>query len=65
MDFDIGTILAVLNFVFANKLILGVVIGLFVGWNLPQPAFAKTIQDKIVQWVSVAWSKLRSKNETE
>ena len=25
------------------------VIGIFIGWNLPQPQWAKTLQDKVVQ----------------
>lgn len=29
----------------------GVVIGAFVGWNLPQPSWAKAIQDKITDFV--------------
>jgi hypothetical protein len=57
MDFDIGTVLAVLNFLFANKLFLGGTVGLFVGWNLPQPAFAKAIQDKVVGWFSALRKK--------
>lgn len=27
---------------------LALVIGLFVGWNLPQPALAKKLSDKVV-----------------
>lgn len=48
MDFDIGTILAVVNFLFGNPLVLGGVVGAFVGWNLPQPAYAKKVQDLVV-----------------
>lgn len=48
MEFDLGSILALLNFLFGNPLILGGVIGAFVGWNLPQPAYAKWLQDKAV-----------------
>ena len=57
MDFDIGSILAVLNFLFANDLALGGAIGLFVGWNLQQPAFAKAVQDKVVGWISALFNK--------
>ncbi len=57
MDFDIGSILAVLSFLFANKLFFGGAIGLVVGWNLPQPAYAKVIQDKVVEWVSALFNK--------
>jgi Na+/H+-dicarboxylate symporter len=28
-------------------LIIGLIIGAFVGWNFPQPEFAKNIQEKI------------------
>lgn len=27
--------------------IIGLIVGAFVGWNIPQPSFAKTIQEKI------------------
>lgn len=63
MDFDLGTILSAVSFIFANKLILGSVVGVFVGWNLPQPAFAKKVQDLVVKYVSLAWNKLKSKSE--
>ena len=43
MDFDLGTILSAVSFVFANKLVLGIVIGGFVAWNFPQPAFTLKI----------------------
>jgi len=36
---------------------------LFVGWNLPQPAFAKTIQDKVVVGLSYVWNKFKKKNK--
>jgi hypothetical protein len=29
--------------------LLALVIGMFIGWNLPQPAWAKAIQDKVVE----------------
>lgn len=25
-------------------------IGLFLGWNFPQPAFAKALQKRVVEW---------------
>jgi hypothetical protein len=28
--------------------LITLVIGIFIGWNLPQPAWAKSIQDKVV-----------------
>jgi hypothetical protein len=59
MEFDIGSILQVVNFVFANKLVLGGVIGLFVGWNLPQPSWAKFVQDKIVTFFGGLWNKAK------
>jgi hypothetical protein len=31
------------------ELIIGIIIGSFIGWNLPQPSWAKSIQDKITQ----------------
>lgn len=27
------------------------IVGLFIGWNLPQPVWAKTVQDKVVATV--------------
>lgn len=30
--------------------IILVLVGAFVGWNLPQPAWAKKLQDKVVTW---------------
>lgn len=57
MDFDIGSILAVVNFVFANPIVLGGLIGAFIGWNFPQPAYAKWAQDKIVGLFRKAFAK--------
>ncbi len=37
-----------------NPLVLGLVLGAFLGWNLPQPRLAKLLQDKLV----VLWGKL-------
>lgn len=44
-----------LNIGFNNKgkemsLILGLALGAFIGWNLPQPQFAKDIQAKVLGW---------------
>jgi len=30
------------------ELIIGLLIGAFIGWNIPQPTWAQTIQSKIV-----------------
>lgn len=30
--------------------ILTLLVGLFIGWNFPQPAFAKALQARIVAW---------------
>ncbi len=62
---DIGTVLSAVNFIFGNPLVLGGVVGLFVGWNLPQPAFAKTIQDKIVAGLSYVWNKFKNNKDAE
>ena len=59
MDFDIGSILAVVNFVIGNPLVLGGVAGLFVGWNLPQPSWAKYVQDKLVAGFTYVWVKFK------
>lgn len=29
-------------------------IGMFIGWNLPQPGWARAIQDKVIQLLSSA-----------
>jgi len=29
--------------------IITLLIGMFIGWNLPQPAWARTIQNKVMQ----------------
>jgi len=31
--------------------LLILVIGIFIGWNLPQPAWARAIQDKLVNMI--------------
>jgi hypothetical protein len=36
--------------------LLVLVIGIFIGWNLPQPAWARAIQDKLV---GLIWSATR------
>ena len=30
------------------EIILYIIIGMFIGWNLPQPTYAKFIQDKVL-----------------
>lgn len=60
MEFDIGTVLHVASLVLANPFLLGGVVGLFLGWNLPQPAFAKMLQEKVVALLSALWNKFRS-----
>jgi len=32
--------------------VIAVLLGMFVGWAIPQPAWAKTIQDKITTWIN-------------
>jgi len=32
------------------EMIFWVAVGALIGWNFPQPAFAKAFQDKIVSW---------------
>lgn len=65
MDFDLTTVLNVLTWLFVNKLFLGGAVGVFVGWNLPQPAIAKTIQAKIVAGLQYLWAKIRNNDETK
>lgn len=52
---DVGTLLSVVSFVFGNPLVLAGVVGVFVGWNLPQPALAKKVQDKVVAALKYLW----------
>lgn len=33
------------------KVLFILAVGILIGWNVPQPAFAKRIQDRIVAWV--------------
>lgn len=63
MDFDWSTALSVVDFIFANKIVLGGAIGAFIGWNLPQPKIAKYVQDKLVAGVKYVWSKFSKKEE--
>lgn len=37
--------------------ILTLLIGMFIGWNLPQPDWAKAIQDKIVSLIQASIKK--------
>jgi len=37
--------------------LLTLLIGMFIGWNLPQPDWARTIQDKAIQLLSSATRK--------
>lgn len=37
--------------------ILVLIIGIFIGWNLPQPAWARTIQDKLLEMIRGAMSR--------
>ena len=32
-------------------------IGIFIGWNLPQPAWARSMQDKLVELIRAAVNK--------
>jgi len=57
MDFDLGAVLTVVNFIFANPIVLTGVVALFLGWNLPQPKFAKYVQDKIVAGFKYIFAK--------
>ena len=61
MDFDLGAVLTVVNFIFANPIVLTGVVALFLGWNLPQPKFAKYVQDKIVAGVKYVFAKFSNK----
>ena len=29
-------------------------VGAFIGWNLPQPAWAKSLQEKVIAWIKAA-----------
>ena len=58
MDFDLISVLAVVSFLFANKFVLYGILCVFVAWNLPQPAWAKTLQDKVVALVKALYAKL-------
>ena len=36
--------------------IFWILVGAFIGWNLPQPAWAKSVQDS---YLSPMWSKIK------
>lgn len=38
------------NMLFESALF--VLVGMFIGWNLPQPWWARYVQEKVVSWVS-------------
>lgn len=37
--------------------LLTLLIGVFIGWNLPQPAWAKAFQDKVLEFIRAAINK--------
>ena len=37
--------------------IITLLIGMFIGWNLPQPDWARAIQDKVMQMLNSASNK--------
>lgn len=39
--------------------ILWIILGMFIGWNLPQPMYAKWFQNKVIQ----LFQKLKSTNK--
>ena len=39
--------------------IFWVLVGLFIGWNLPQPTWAKYVQTMIMSWVSKVSSMVK------
>ena len=38
-------------------IILMILLGMFIGWNFPQPAYAKFIQDKVLDFFRNLMSK--------
>lgn len=38
--------------------LFGIAVGLFVGWNMPQPAWARELQDKVVAAIRKLGNKL-------
>ncbi len=56
---DLGAVLTAVNFIFANPVVLVGVISLFLGWNLPQPKFAKYVQDKVVAGIKYVVAKFK------
>ena len=37
--------------------LLVLIIGFFIGWNLPQPAWARSLQDKLLEVIRAAVKK--------
>ena len=59
MEFDLNAVLTTIDFVFENKIMLGGVIGTFIGWNLPQPKLAVYLQAKVVAGVRYVFAKFK------
>ena len=51
----------VIKVIFMNKLTIVLAIGLFLGWNLPQPAKAKAFQDWVVKMGKLLIEKIKNK----
>jgi len=55
-------LLDVIKLVFMNKYSFVLAVGLFLGWNLPQPERAKKLQDWVVALVTMLYNKIKNKN---
>ena len=42
------------------EIIIYILIGMFIGWNFPQPAYAAKIQTIVVGWIKSFWSNVSS-----
>lgn len=62
MDFlGLLGILDVLKVIFLNSYTLVLAVGLFLGWNLPQPERAKKVQDWFVATGKYLWNKIKNR----
>lgn len=43
------------------ELVLGLIVGVVIGWHIPQPAWARQVEEKIVEEVKVQEEKVVAK----
>lgn len=56
--FELFELVKLLSFV-SNPMLFWLVVGLFIGWNVPQPTYAKMVQDKVVKLAKMLVTKFK------